>query len=83
MLREHLEKVLSGKNLFPGEMTEAMDAIMDGLEPEVLVGAVLAGLRAKGETIGEIASAASVMRGKALPVRVTGTVIPAVFTSRA
>lgn len=70
MLREHLEKVLSGKNLHPGEMTEAMDAIMDGLEPEVLVGAFLAGLRAKGETIGEIASAASVMRGKAQPVRV-------------
>lgn len=72
MLREQLEKVLSGKDLLPGEMTEAMDSIMDGLEPEVLVGAFLAGLRAKGETIGEIVSAASVMRGKALPVRVSG-----------
>lgn len=72
MLREQLEKVLSGEDLLPGEMTEAMETIMEGLEPEVLVGAFLAGLRAKGETIGEIASAASVMRGKALPVNVRG-----------
>ncbi len=63
-----MEKVLSGEDLLPGEMTEAMETIMDGREPEILVGAFLAGLRAKGETIEEITSAATVMRDKALSV---------------
>ncbi|EHM09508.1 anthranilate phosphoribosyltransferase [Thermanaerovibrio velox DSM 12556] len=72
MLKEQLEKILSGKNLAPQEMADAMESILSGGEPDALVGAFLAGLRAKGETVEEIASAASVIRSKVVPVNLKG-----------
>ncbi|MDO9508322.1 MAG: anthranilate phosphoribosyltransferase [Thermovirgaceae bacterium] len=70
MLREYLEKILTRNDLTAEEMARAMEAIMEGRASEAQVAAFLAALRVKGETVVEIASAARVMREKALPVKV-------------
>jgi anthranilate phosphoribosyltransferase len=70
MLRTALETLLRREDLTKDAMEEAMDGIMDGRAPEAQVAAFLTGLRAKGETVEEIAAAAKVMRGKASAVSV-------------
>jgi anthranilate phosphoribosyltransferase len=50
-----------------------MRTVMTGGATDAQIGALLLGLRAKGETIGEIAAAARVMRELATPVTVPGS----------
>ncbi len=68
-MRELLEKVASRQDLSEAEMTQAMNQIMDGEATASQMGALLLGLRTKGETVEELAAAASVMRQRATRVR--------------
>ena len=70
MLREYLEKILMRTDLTAREMSRAMEVIMEGKVSDAQMAAFLTGLRAKGETVVEIAEAARVMREKALPVEI-------------
>ncbi len=62
-----------GRDLSGGEMTEVMRAIMTGEATPAQIGGFLIGLRMKGETVEEIAAAASVMRELATHVEVSAT----------
>lgn len=70
MLRAQLESLMARRDLGREEMTEAMEALMEGRAPESQVAAFLTGLRAKGETVSEIVVAASVMRDRAQAVTI-------------
>ncbi len=60
------------QDLSTAEMTSVMHQIMSGQASDAQIGAFLAGMRIKGETIDEIAGAVSVMRELALGVEVQG-----------
>lgn len=66
-----LSKVLEFQNLSPSEMQDAMQAVMSGQLTDAQIGGFLVGLRMKGETVEEIAAAASVMRGLSSKVSVS------------
>jgi anthranilate phosphoribosyltransferase len=68
--QEALQRIIVHREIFFDEMVELMRQIMAGEVSPVLVSALLAGLRVKKETIGEIAAAASVMREFAARVEV-------------
>jgi len=63
-----LTRLLAGTDLAGEEMEIFIGAVMDGGVDDVVVAAVLAALRAKGETGVEIAAAARAMRARAIPV---------------
>lgn len=60
--QQALQRTLEGREIFHDEMLGLMRQIMAGEVSPVMTAAILTGLRAKNETIGEIAAAASVMR---------------------
>ena len=68
-LRGAIAKVAAGKSLSQEEAAEAFDLMMSGAATPVQIGALLMGLRARGETVEEIAGAARAMRAKVLTVR--------------
>ena len=63
-----IARVLGPTDLSEQEMTQVMQLIMSGRATDAQTGGFLTGLRAKGETVGEIAAAARVMRDLALQV---------------
>lgn len=63
-----LGRVLEHRDLAAGEMDAAMREIMTGKATPAQIGAFLAALRMKGETVEEVAAAARVMRSLAAPV---------------
>jgi anthranilate phosphoribosyltransferase len=63
-----LNRLLAGRDLAGEEMEVFVGAVMDGGVDDVVVAAVLAALRAKGETGVEIAAAARAMRARAIRV---------------
>lgn len=67
-----IKSVLANENLSADEMTEVMRIIMTGEATSAQIGGFLVGLRMKGETVDEIASAAKVMRELATGVKVSG-----------
>ena len=69
-MKDFIEKLITRHDLSNGEMEQAFDAIMSGLANDTQIGAFLVALRAKGEKPSEIATAAKIMRGKALNVEV-------------
>ncbi|MEO1251796.1 MAG: anthranilate phosphoribosyltransferase [Pseudomonadota bacterium] len=60
-----LEIAVSGTPLAAADMQAAMDVILGGDAGDVEIAGFLAALRARGETIEEIAAAAGALRGKA------------------
>jgi len=68
-LRGAIAKVAAGKSLSQEEAAEAFDLVMSGAATPAQIGALLLGLRARGETVEEIAGAARAMRAKVLTVR--------------
>ncbi|QID17056.1 anthranilate phosphoribosyltransferase [Nitrogeniibacter mangrovi] len=60
--QEALQRVIEHREIFFDEMVALMRRIMAGEISPVQTAAILAGLRTKKETIGEIAAAATVMR---------------------
>jgi len=67
-----IKTVLARKDLSADEMNTVMKIIMTGEATPAQIGGFLVGLRMKGETVDEIASAAKVMRELATGVKVTG-----------
>jgi anthranilate phosphoribosyltransferase len=61
--------VAAGETLTAAEAAEAFELIMSGAATEAQIGALLMGMRARGETVEEIAGAARAMRARAVPVR--------------
>lgn len=60
--QEALSRVVDHREIFREEMLSLMRQIMSGEVSPVLIAAIVAALRVKKETIGEIAAAAEVMR---------------------
>jgi len=68
--QEALTLIIEHREIFHDEMLSLMRQIMGGEVSPVLIAAIIAGLRVKKETIGEIAAAATVMREFATTVPV-------------
>lgn len=60
--QEALQRTIDHREIFHDEMLHLMQQIMAGEVSPVMTAAILAGLRTKKETIGEISAAATVMR---------------------
>lgn len=69
-IQSAIRAVIERRDLDSGQMTDVMHAIMTGECTPAQVGGFLVGLRMKGETVGEIAAAAAVMRRLATRVEV-------------
>jgi len=63
-----IAKVAGGSSLTEAEAETAFDIIMSGDATPAQIGALLMGLRVRGETVDEITGAVKVMRAKALAV---------------
>ncbi|MFC1535500.1 anthranilate phosphoribosyltransferase, partial [Thermodesulfobacteriota bacterium] len=70
MIKESISKIVTGEDLTEAEMEKAMDEIMSGMATPAQIGAFIAGLRLKGETVDEITGAARTMRAKAEKINV-------------
>ena len=68
--QDALMRVIEHREIFTDEMTSLMRQIMRGEVSPTMTAAIIAGLRVKKETIGEIAAAAAVMREMATPIEV-------------
>jgi anthranilate phosphoribosyltransferase len=71
--QEALQRVIEGREIFHDEMLHIMRLIMRGEMSPVMVAAIVAGLRVKKETIGEITAAAQVMREFSTKVEIADT----------
>jgi anthranilate phosphoribosyltransferase len=69
-IKAALNKIASRQDLTGEEMRSVMTTIMDGNATPSQIGAFLMGLRVKGETVGEIAAAVSILREKMVQVPV-------------
>lgn len=67
-IKEALQRIGAGKDLTGEEMRSVMNIIMSGEATPSQIGAFLIGMRVKGETVGEIAAAVSILREKMVPV---------------
>ena len=74
MIQQAVQKLVSRQDLTRAEVAEVMGEIADGKATPAQVGAFLAALRVKGETVEEITGAASVMRERVDRVRVDAPV---------
>ena len=70
-VQDALQRTIEHREIFPDEMLSIMRRIMSGEVTPVMIAALTVGLRVKKETIGEIASAAQVMREFATKVDVS------------
>lgn len=70
MIKEAIEKVSRKIDLAENETRSCFDEIMSGQATPAQIGALLTGLRIKGETVEEITGAAKVMREKAVRINV-------------
>ena len=68
-IKQALHKIADGKDLTGEEMRGVMRIIMDGEATPSQTGAFLMGMRIKGESVGEIAAAVSILREKMVPVQ--------------
>ena len=80
MIQEALNEVLNKKDLSYEMARTVMAEIMDGTATNAQMGAFLAALRMKGETVTEITACAEVMREKGLKVEVPFDVMEIVGT---
>jgi anthranilate phosphoribosyltransferase len=73
-MQNAIRKLLGGaKSLTEEEAMEAMSCLMDGAATQAQIGALLAALRIKGETVEELTGFARAMRDRSLRVRPTRT----------
>ncbi len=68
-IREAIGRLMERDHLTAAESEQVMQEIMRGEATQAQIGAFLAALRLKGETVEEIAGCARAMRGYAVPVR--------------
>jgi anthranilate phosphoribosyltransferase len=71
-IQQALAALAEGRDLGQDDMSAVMGHIMSGQASDAQIGGFLMALRVKGETIDEIAGAATVMRDLATPVEVDG-----------
>jgi anthranilate phosphoribosyltransferase len=69
MIQSAIAKLLDGTDLSRDEARDVMDQVMGGEATPAQIAGFLVALRAKGETVDEIAGCAEAMRSHALPVR--------------
>lgn len=69
MIKEAINILVGGMDLSEDEMVSVMNEIMEGKATDAQVGAFLAALRCKGESVSEITGAARVMREKATRIK--------------
>ena len=79
-IKQALNKIASRQDLTGEEMRSVMHTIMSGEATPSQIGAFLMGMRVKGETVGEIAAAVSILREKMVPVEAPEDVIDIVGT---
>jgi anthranilate phosphoribosyltransferase len=79
-IKAALAKIGARQDLTGEEMRAVMATIMSGEATPAQLGAFLMGMRVKGETVGEIAAAVSVMREKMVPVAIPEGAIDIVGT---
>ncbi|WP_297454446.1 anthranilate phosphoribosyltransferase [Persephonella sp.] len=70
MIKELIKKITEFKDLTPEETEKLFSLLMQGELTDAQIGAVLIGLKMKGETVDEISSAAKIMRQNAVKVPV-------------
>jgi anthranilate phosphoribosyltransferase len=70
MVKEIIKKLTSFQDLTKEEVNTLFHSLMEGKLTDTQIGAVLTGLKMKGETVDEILEAAKVMREKAVKVPV-------------
>lgn len=70
MMTDILNKLAERQDLTAEEATAALQSVVDGAVGEAETAAFLFGMRAKGETVEEMAAFVEVMRKAAVPVRV-------------
>lgn len=75
-----IAKVATGATLTRDEATDAFDAMMSGDATPSQMGALLMGLRVRGETVDEITGAVTTMRAKMLPVTAPADAVDIVGT---
>ncbi|HWQ71871.1 MAG TPA: anthranilate phosphoribosyltransferase [Desulfitobacteriaceae bacterium] len=80
MIKNAIQKVISGQDLDFATAKEVMNAMMEGTATQAQMGALLTGLRMKGETVEEITACATVMREKGLKINPVRKVIDIVGT---
>ena len=80
MIKEAIIKLSQNQDLSYSEAEAVMDEMMSGTATQAQMGAFLAELMVKGETIDEITACANVMRDKALRLNTTGDVMEIVGT---
>ena len=79
-IKTALHKIGARIDLTGAEMRDVMNVIMSGEATPSQIGAFLMGMRVKGETVGEIAAAVSIMREKMIKVDVPDGAIDIVGT---
>jgi anthranilate phosphoribosyltransferase len=79
-IKSALHKIAAHQDLTGEEMRSVMTQIMDGNATPSQIGAFLMGMRVKGETVGEIAAAVSIMRAKMVPVEAPADALDIVGT---
>jgi anthranilate phosphoribosyltransferase len=79
-IKAALSKIASRQDLTGAEMRGVMTTIMSGEATPSQIGAFLMGLRVKGESVGEIAAAVSILREKMVPVEAPEDAIDIVGT---
>jgi anthranilate phosphoribosyltransferase len=75
-----LNKIGSRQDLTGEEMRSVMNIIMSGEATQAQIGAFLMGMRVKGETVGEIAAAVSILRERMVQVTAPANAIDIVGT---
>lgn len=79
-IKAALNRLADRKDLAGTEMREVMEIIVSGEATPSQIGAFLMGMRVKGETVGEIAAAVSILRQKMIPVEAPDNAIDIVGT---
>ncbi len=69
VIRSYLGRIAAGQDLAQSEMTELMDRVMAGEVSEKEIAVLLVALRAKGESVEELAGAAAALRKHMTPIR--------------
>jgi len=74
-IRAAIAQLVAHQDLSEGDMEAVMREVMEGIATPAQIGALLIGLRMKGERVEEITGAARVMRRYATPVRTSREVV--------
>lgn len=80
MMKHVIQAVINGEDLDFETAKNVMNAMMNGTATQAQIGALLTGLRIKGETVEEITACALVMREKGLKINPVRNVIDIVGT---